>query len=321
MKYIDIPCRAPFKHAAARYFFFLLIALAFYGCAAVEKPAQEDNFLPERARQIREEARSAYLEGDYRKALLSFRDALAIDRRIGGQGEEVSDLIGMGRAYTGLGNSEEARRHLTKAVKKAFSSRDDKGLAEAYAALAESYLKSADYSLALQNVNDAIRLRRIGGRETIELYNLAGLIYLTTGRLEEATAMIDKALKALAASPPSSMLADTYRLRGRILSEKGYAVGAMPFFNKAFDVDSRLGDKKKMALDLWRAAEVLADIARYDEAITRLKKSYLLYRQSGSLEEALRDLDKLVDVYQAMGDEKSVRYYRNMREAVLADMR
>ncbi len=252
-----------------------------------------------------------------------FRKALEIDRRILLPDGEVSDLIGMGRSYTGLGKWEPANRYLTKAVKKAFSERDDKGLSMAYAALAESYLKSHRYGPALGNVNDAISLARAGGRESVELYNLAALIYLTTGRLDEAGAMIESAIKAATpdSSPSSTALSNTYRLKARILSKEGDISEAMSYFDRAYALDAGAGDEKKMALDLWSAAVVLIDSGRYNEAIIQLKKSYLLYRKYGLLDEAIRNLDKLVEVYLALGDKKSERYYRNMREAVLTDMR
>ncbi len=321
MKYRYMPGRASRYPAMAGYFFLLLMAVTFYGCATAEKTPTEDTFLLERARHTRESGNAAYAEGDYRRALLKYREAFEIDSRINGQSGQISDLIGAGRAYTGLGNEEQATRYLTRAVKKAFSSRDDRGLSRAYSALARSYLKGRKYSLALQNVNDAISLERAGGREPLELFNLAAVIYLKAGRLNEAGLMIESALRAVATAPGPARLADIYRIKAVILSKKGDIAGSMRYFDMAYDVDRALEDNRKMALDLWSAAVVLIDSGRYDEAVTRLKKSYLLYRKSGFLEGAVRDLDKLVEVYLALGDKKSERYYRNMKEAVLADMR
>jgi len=324
MEYQYIPGRALPCFAKAGYFFlFLLLIYSFYGCAPVENLPHEDTFLHDRAMLIRERGELAYGEGDYQMALVSFRDALVIDRRLNEQGRQISDLIGMGRAYTGLGRMELARKNLIKAVKLAFSSRDDKGLAKAYTALARSYLRADIYSRAIENINDAISLTRAGGGSTLELYNLAALIYLRAGRLDEAEGMIDKALNAVngEGAAQSAAVSDTYRVKAGILSKKGDYDSAISYFDMAYAVDVRQGDEKNMAFDLWSSAVVLMDLGRYKEAIRHLKKSFLLYRKSGYIKGAMRDIDKLVEIYTAMGDKSSESYYRNMREAMTVDMR
>jgi len=324
MDYQYIPGRALRYFAKAGYFFlFLLLIYSFYGCAPVEKLPQEDTFLHDRAMLIRERGDIAYVEGDYQRALLSFRDALVIDRRLNDQGREITDLIGMGRAYTGLGRMELAGKNLMKAVRLAFSSRDDKGLARAYTALARNYLRANIYDRAIENINDAISLTQAGGGATLGPYTLAARIYLRAGRLDDAEAMIDKALSEVSreGAVPSFEISDTYRVKAGILSKKGDSASAISYFDKAYAVDARQGDEKNMALDLWSSAVVLMDLGRYKEAITHLKRSFLLYRKSGSIKGAMRDIDKLVEIYIAIGDKSSESYYRNMREAMTADMR
>jgi len=324
MKYSCISGHGGGYPVKTEYFFFLfLIACFFSGCAVSDKAPRDDGFLLERARLIRESGRLAYTEGDYQSSLLSFREALVIDRQIKDKSGEISDLTGMGRACTGLDRPELAQKYLTEAVKKAFSSRDDKGLAWAYSALAESYLRGGYFNLAMQNVNDAISLTRSGGRESIEMLNLAASIYLAAGRLDEASAMAESAMKAQTSifPSPSAALAVTYRLKAGILSKKGDIDSALRYYDMAFSVHERLGHEKNMALDLWSAAVVLVAAQRYGEAINRLKESYLLYRKIVFPEGAVKDIDKLVEVYAALGDKKSESYYLNMREALLADMR
>jgi len=324
MEYQHIPGRALRCFAVAgRFSLFLLLIYSFYGCAPVENVPVEDTFLHDRAMLIRERGDLAYGEGDYQRALLSFRDALVIDRRLNEQGREITDLIGMGRAYTGLGRTELADRYLMKAVKLAFSSRDDKGLAKAYTALARLYLRANIYNLAIKNINDAISLTRARGGAALELYNLAALIYLRAGRLDDAEAMIDKALNAInrEGAALTAGVSDTYRVKAGILSKMGDSDAAISYFDMAYAVDARKGDEKNMALDLWSSAVVLMDLGRYNEAITHLKKSFLLYRKSGYIKGAMRDIDKLVEIYIAIGDKSSESYYRNMREAMTADMR
>jgi tetratricopeptide (TPR) repeat protein len=210
-----------------------------------------------------------------------------------------------------------------KAVKLAFSSRDDKGLASAYTALARSYLEADRYSLAIKNINDALSPTRAGKGATLELYNLAARIYLRAGRFDEAGAMIEKALNEVSreGGAPSAGVSGTYRVKAGILSKKGDSISAITYFDMAYAVDVRLGDEKNMALDLWGSAVVLMDLGRYNEAIIHLKKSFLLYRKSNYIKGAIIDIDKLVELYTAIGDKSSESYYRNMRDAIKADMR
>jgi len=319
-----IPCRVScFFIRAGRFFLLLLFIFILYGCATVEPPPPDETFLQERSLSVREKGALAYTEGDYQRSLFSFSEAFEIDRRRDDKSVQISDLIGMGRAYTGLGQSETAHKYLTKAVTLSFSTKDDKGLANAYSALAESYFKEGKYSLAIKNINDAISLNKAGERESSELYNLAAIIYLGAGRLVEADAMINSAMKLPGPVFPSDSkgLAHTFRVKARILSRQGDITTAMSYFTMAYAVDFRLKNEKGMALDLWDSALVFIDSARYSEAVTPLKKSFTLYRKGGFIEEALRVIDKLVEVYRALEDKSSESYYRNMREALLADMR
>ncbi len=309
--------------AAGPVFFLLLVLAGVFGCAPVEKPGleAEDSFLRGRALRVRSEGLAAHEEGDYMAALVRFREAYGIDSDLGDAGGRVADLVGMGRAQTALGSVPEALRTLTSAVKLAFSSRDDQGLAGAYAALAEAFLRTNRYDLAVKNVEDALSLERAGGGAAGRTLNLAAEIYLGAGRTDEAAAAVEKAIAAQDEERPTPVLAASYRLMARVLARRGDATMATAYYRKAFDVDESLGNVRLMALDLRGSAGLLAGAGWYDEAASLFKKSYLLNRQAGLVDEAMSDLDKLVEVYRAMGDKKSERYYRAMKEAVRSDTR
>ncbi|MFQ5353669.1 MAG: tetratricopeptide repeat protein [Thermodesulfobacteriota bacterium] len=300
-------------------------AFVFYGCMAVEQtPVVEDSFFLERARVIREGAEEALALGHDLRALSMFREAYAIDNTRGTPGDRVSDLIGMGRASAGLDRIPDAERYLTRAVTLSFSSRDEMGLAAAYAALARLYLKTGNTRLAAANITDAIRLHASPGTSYAELLNLAGVIYIEAGRLDEAAGAVETAVRAVeqsAEAKTSPVLADSYRIMAEILARMGRSSEAMLYFTRAYDTDTWLGDDRKRALDIWGYAGLLFDARRYTEAATWLKRSYSLNMKSGYLEGAIRDLDKLVEVYIALGDKRSELYYRTMKEAVLSDMR
>ncbi len=322
------------RYAVRSIAVLFLLSTLFYGCAVVKKPPlEDDSFFIHRANIIRESGDAAYDEGDFLKALVMYRDAYAIDRSKGEAASRLSDLIGMGKAYTQLGKNKKARHYLTKAVEAAFSARDERGLAGAYAALAEFYLKTARPDLALSNINDAMRLSRSGGIFSAQMLNLAALIYVEAGRLDEADAVINQSITLLEgesvrdgpSSPkykkPSVLLADAYRIKALILARGSRVNDAMVYYSKAYDIDTRLGNDRKRALDLWGYGELLFNAGRYGEAATWLKRSYRLNIKGGFFDAAIKDLDKLVEVYIALGDKRSESYYRNMRSAVLSDIR
>ena len=310
---------------AGTFVFLVFTVLVFYGCTALEEtPVVEDSFFIERANEIRESADTVFAEGDYLRALSMYREAYVIDRTRGGAAERVSDLIGMGRSSIGLGRTSEAERHLTGAVKLSFASRDESSLSAAYAALARLYLKTGNTRLAAANIKDAIRLHNADGTSSAALLNLAGLIYIEAGRLDEAAVAVEKAIAAVGPDVEggtSPMLADSYRIMAKVLARMGRSDEAMTYFTRAYDMDTWLGDDRKRALDLRGYAGLLYDSRRYAEAATWLKRSYRLNMKSGFLKGAIRDLDKLVEVYIAMGDKRSESYYRTMKDAVLSDMR
>ncbi len=309
--------------AAGPLFFLLLVLGGLIGCAPVEKPAleAEGTFLRGRALQTRSEGQVAYEEGDYRAALVRFREAHEIDSDLGDARGRVADLVGMGRAQTALGKVPEALRTLTSAVKLAFSSRDDQGLARAYAALAEAFRRSKRFDLAIKNIEDALSLERAGGGARVRTLNLAAAIYLEAGRTDEAAKVAEKAIAAQDQDRPTPELAASYRLMAKVFARRGETTTATAYYRKAYDVDESTGNVRSMALDLRGSAGLLAGAGWYNEAAGLFKKSYLLNRNAGLVDEAMRDLDKLVEVYHAMGDKKSERYYRAMKEAVRSDTR
>ncbi|MFQ5427382.1 MAG: tetratricopeptide repeat protein [Thermodesulfobacteriota bacterium] len=326
MKYDFSGLPKPRRRVTTVWFFSLILSvIVISGCTVLEKtPEVEESFFLERAGEIRKSADEAYAEGHYQRALSMYREAYEIDIKKGRASDRVSDLIGMGRSNTGLGRTSEAERHLTRAVEAAFSSRDESVLSAAYGALAGLYLKTGDTRLAMVNIKDALRLQGTGRTPPAALLNLAGLIYIKAGKLDEAAAALEKAISAVQqeqAGRPSPALADSYRIMAAILAETERRTEAILYFKRAYDIDTWLGDDRKRALDLWGYAGLLFDSKRYDEAAEKLKMSYRLNMKSGSLEGAIRDLDKLVEVYMAMGDKRSESYYRTMKEAVLSDMR
>jgi tetratricopeptide (TPR) repeat protein len=324
MDYRHRPLRRGRRILAAGPLFFLFIVLGgLFGCAPVEKPAfeVEDTFLRGRALQTRTQGQAAYEEGDYRAALVRFREAYEIDSDLGDALGRVADLVGMGRAQTALGKVPEALRTLTSAVKLAFSTRDDQGLAGAYAALAEAFMSSKRFDLAIKNIEDALSLERAGGGARVRTLNLAAGIYLEAGRTDEAAMVVEKAIASQDQERPTPGLAASYRLMAKVFARRGETTTATAYYRKAYDVDESLGNVRSMALDLRGSAGLLAGAGWYDEAAGLFKKSYLLNRNAGLAEEAMSDLDKLVEVYHAMGDKKSERFYRAMKEAVRSDMR
>ncbi len=306
----------------APFFLLVLMVIGFTGCASLERvPHETESFLIERALHTRQSAGAALEEGDYLAAVSKYREAYDLEKRIGNDSGRILDLVGMGRAYTGLGRTEVAVSVLTDAVRQAFKSRDDRGLSMAYSALARAYLMTGNLDLAVKNIEDALTLERSGGGADLNTLNLAGVIYLEAGRLDEAASLANTAIDAQDQSPPSSSLSESYRVMAGILVRKEDLPLAMVYFNMAYSVDEKLGDNEALALDLGGSADALLGAGKFEKAASRLKKSYVLNREAGLLERALGNLDKLVEVYVAMGDKKNELYFRTMREAVLSDMR
>ncbi len=308
---------------AGPFFFLLVVATLFFGCAPVQRPLREteDTFLRARALQTRTQGASAYEGGDYRAALVRFREALDMDTTLGDGSGRVADLVGMGRAQTALGKVPRALKTLTSAVKLAFSTRDERGLSEAYSALAEAFLRSGRLEMAVKNIKDALLLEDAGAGQEPRTLNLAGRVYLEAGRVDEAAGVVDKAIAIEGKGRPGAEAAESYRLMARILARKDEATMATAYYRKAYGIDESMGNLRAMALDLRGSAGLLAGAGWYEEAAGLYKKAYLLDRKAGLVGREIEDLDKLVDLYHSMGDRKNERFYRAMREAVLSDAR
>ena len=91
-----------------------------------------------------------------------------------------------GKAAARAGRFDEARSLLTDAAERLADAGEEQEAAEAWAALAESYLLEGRWSTALQEVDHVLATRQVGPAVLPTLYRVRGFAQLMSGQLDAA---------------------------------------------------------------------------------------------------------------------------------------
>lgn len=298
--------------------FFLPIILVIAGCAPV-RTTKEPTLL-ESAVIAREEGIRAYDGEDYEGALYKFKEALVLDRSMENLEGEITDLVNMGRALVYLGRHDESLSFLNGALKLSFELKDEARLSSTYAALAMTHFHMRNYDAALKDIDESISIDRRLGRFEGRALNLMALIYIESGRLTEASRVLDAALGENKKAGDPAATADTYRALARLMARKNMVEEGIIYFNKAYALDKTHGSFRKMARDLRGMAGLHIRRGRYNDAVVLLKRSYAVHMHGGFAGAASVDIDRLIGVYEKMGDREKVVYYTTLKKGIMADI-
>lgn len=256
--------------------------------------------------------RQAYLRGDYEEAIALAKDAIRLDL------ESAESLALMGICLARLGRYDEAeachRRHEALARERA----DERGQIEALANLGVMYYFRGDYAAAEQHYRRAVRLaeQRDLATETAQVCNNLGFVLYRRGRLEEAEKAFLRAIETHRAYGGLTSLVGPYNGMGNVLAEAGRFQEARDYYQRALALATETGDRTSvgtthvhlgrcaaqegrfadakheltMALNALEETRFWNGLARAYEVVTDL------HLQMGDCAEALRSVDKRIDV-------------------------
>lgn len=301
------------KNPAALVILFLSSALFLFGCAA---PVSErrDNILS-RAAVSSNLGAEAFAGGDYRRALERFTESLRINRSLDNRPGELLDLINIGRVFIAAGNYDDALNYLNKAAQMAENMKDDSKLSEARATIAKAFLLRGDLSAANDEIERSLAIdARLGSKSGARL-NIKGLIYLKSGKVSDARAVLTEALDQNKKEDNPVEVANSYRALAKALRLQGKE-DAMSFYVSAYELDKSAGDPRKIALDLAGMADVRIQDRRFADAVFYLERSYIVSLNGGYPGEAVRSLDKLISSYREMGNQDKALFYEKVKEVI-----
>ncbi|HBO84943.1 MAG: hypothetical protein A2073_08115 [Deltaproteobacteria bacterium GWC2_42_11] len=257
---------------------------------------------------------------NYNKALKNFERALIINKKIDNRTGIVVNELNIARTYIAEGRYETAFPFIKEAVDMAESESDVLLLSEAYATISNYYYLNGDYNKSLSYIEKGIDIDKHHGLSSVGgKLNLKALVYKATGEADKSMEVINEALKQNESGNNRRGVADTYRVSGSVmLSGKKYD-DAVLNFEKALAIDKELARGRAIALDLTGLANVYVGKGEYRKAIDYLKKAYDVNAANSYKENALADIDRIIETATLLGDTNIVRIFSEERERFVSD--
>ncbi|MBI5641893.1 MAG: tetratricopeptide repeat protein [Deltaproteobacteria bacterium] len=291
-----------------------MAAILLYGCA----PRLQDKLLVSKSAESRHHGVEEFNNGNYKRSLDRFMEALRIDRSIDDRHSEILDLVDIGRVYIALGQYNEASSFLNEAVRLGIEIKEDRGLAEAYVTLAKAGFMAGNSAAALSHLEESMA---IDGRLSVTSaakVNLKAYIFMDTGRGKEAEELFRKALEIGGTDGNGTEAANSYRGLARLKRQEGKAVEAALHFEDAYRIDKSNGDALKIAADLENMAELKLEDGKSRDALFLFERCYLVSLNGGFALHAAKSLDRMIYIYKEMGNEEKAAFYKGIRDGLLS---
>lgn len=265
----------------------LPICLVLAACgSAPEKP----NFPSEQAQKLSARADAAFLQGEYESARTDYLQALRISQSVENAAEIAIIRFNLARVFRETGHPEQAHLQLDALFSETGLTYPAGTLAAAAALKSQFYLEGNEPSQALSWIEK-------GEGYCVNKCAFAGSLLVLRARLAQRSNRLDEALKfagdAVAALEPGVQqmeLANAQRLCGEISLAKDDSARAIHSFQKAYEIDQKLGNPGKIRLDLLRLGSA--------------------HERGGAAKEALHFYSRALAVSDAMGSAQGAEEVR-----------
>jgi tetratricopeptide (TPR) repeat protein len=296
------------------------LVLSFFvvsGCASRQSGIEDDSYLHVRAEEARTLGVEAYIRGNYSSALQSFDSALKIDRAVDDRAKEVVDLINIARVSIAIGDMGAAEAYLDEAVGVSLEANLAESLGAAYATLAKVEYLTGRQDAALTHIEESIEVDKGHGVESGAALNLMGAILAEGGRFEEAKSVLGRAMKLNRKNEDGLELANSYRSLGLLHTLMKSHDKAIEQYRHAYDLDTRAGNSRKIAVDLTSMAALHHKLGRLSKAAYLLERAYIVNLNSGRTVAAIGDLTLLIETCAKLGKTEKVHYFSRIKSSLL----
>lgn len=232
---------------------------------AGESSAGDAPTLSLRAQEHYVEARSAFLGGDYQRAINIAREAAELD-------PDYAELMGfIGACQARLGDYAQAERWHRRLEDLARRKGDDRLLVEAHANLGTMYFFKGEYGPALEYFRAAVTLAEsLGMPEALaQIHNNLGFVLMRLGRSQEAENAFRGAIRTHQAYGAVVSLVAPYNGMGSVLVDLGRLDEARHYYEEALELAHEIGDRAKVGVSHMNLARCAA--AQRDYASAKLE--------------------------------------------------
>lgn len=296
---------------------YSLLLTVFLGCASAK-----DNELPRaltEAADFNQKGVDEVAAGNYDRALIAFQRALNLNMGMDNQKGMAVNFINIGRLHILMDNFDDAKTMFDSAIKIGAGLNDQFILSEGYASLGRYYYLAGNDKDAVDVLEKAVIIDRKEGHRTVSSrLNALGIIYKEGGRIEEAEKVYNNALKAGKAYEMYADVADSFRGLGDILAKRGDYKKAMALYENALLSDKKAGNAAGISVGLFKLG--VLSIENNGDSKTALDfflRAYTVDSSRGDIKRTLKDLNKIIEIYEEIGDKRSVEAYLLKKEMLL----
>jgi tetratricopeptide (TPR) repeat protein len=205
-----------------------------------------------RVNLLNELALSYYQERKYEKAILYFKNSIAINESIGNIKNTALSLKYLGYVYSDLDNYDEAFKFFTRALKINIEYKNDKETASCLNNMGILFGDQFNFPLALKYYNESLEIsEKIKDSVAIsKALNNMGTIYSKNENYEKAIEKYEKSFLIQKKSGNKNLAAGLLNNLGNIHKKMGNYTIALNYLNEALKMGSETNDKYLISTSL-----------------------------------------------------------------------
>lgn len=279
---------------AGRLMAFLCLILI--GCAGSHQNTVPENLPMQQAIDFNHRAETAFIKGDYVRALPLYSAALQRDAAIENIDGIALNQINVARTYAAMGKTQEAQSALDNLLVNATLQYATERLVDAALLKAHLYVESGDATLAAHWESKVDEYCQSRCRQLGSLLLLRAQIALRNQQNEQALVDVNSALSHLKENAQPIEEANAQRLLGEIWLAKDQATHAIECFEKALRLDREIGASRKIDHDLLLLGRATQHANRNDEARGYYRRAAAVAKASADDRAAAEAANRLRDL-------------------------
>jgi CHAT domain-containing protein/Tfp pilus assembly protein PilF len=222
-------------------------------------------------------------QGQFREALATFEQALAICREIGNRQGEGATLSNIGAVYSNVGQYPQALKNYQQALAIHQEIGDKAGEGTTLSNIGVVYRSLGQYPQALENYQQALAIHQKIGNKAMEgtTLNNIGLVYNNLGQYPQALENYQQALAIHQKIGNKAMEGTTLNNIGLVYNNQGQYPQALENSQQALAIHQKIGDKVGEARTLHNIAGVYRNLGQYPQALDNYQQALAIRKEIG----------------------------------------
>ncbi len=255
--------------------------------------------------RLMEESDRQYHQGNFREALVTAQQSLAITLKLGDRSVEALQLNQIGNIYLGLDRYPQALESYQKAlaIHQELGERDRIGLT--LTNIGDVYLDLSRYDQALESYQKALTIVRAVGDRKGEGINLRGIgtAYSRLSQSKKAQEYYQQALEIQRQMGDRQGEAATLTSIGSAYTELSQYDQALEFYQQALKIDREVNSRSGEAANLSSIGAVYWYLGQYAKALEFYQQALTIRQEIGDRSGEGMTLNNLGNIYLDLGQE------------------